>query len=446
MICSLYRPRKKGTFISSSSSQSSRNFLTLAALIIAGEIIFSLPFHIPRFFRPTLLEVFDLSNTQLGDIFALYGIIAMLAYFPGGTIADHFSARKLMTASLCATALGGFYLYTLPSLSGLLVLFAYWGLTSILLFWAAMIKATREWAGPQNQGLAFGFLDGGRGLVGSIAASIAVIIFGLILSDNPQDIHQQRQALQSVILFYCLVTLLAALIIWLLLTDPPVQPRPSATVAKHTLGLNIRKVLRNKSIWLQAGIVITAYCGFKSLDNYGLYAVQVLGMDAVESATFITYASYSRPIAAIAAGLLADRWQASKMILTLFAIATAAFLSLSMIGPSQVAAVMVIANLLITFIAIYALRGIYFTLLEESQLDGKITGTSVGLISAVGFTPDIFFGPITGRILDANPGLTGFQHYFLLMALVCVAGLLLTYLLSKHLSSASFTEQDREPG
>jgi hypothetical protein len=41
------------------------------ALILAGEVIFSLPFHIPRFFRPTLLETFELSNTQLGDIFAL---------------------------------------------------------------------------------------------------------------------------------------------------------------------------------------------------------------------------------------------------------------------------------------------------------------------------------------------------------------------------------------
>ena len=94
-------------------------YFTLLALILAGEVIFSLPFHIPRFFRPNMLEVFQLSNTQLGDIFALYGVVALLAYFPGGTIADRFEPRSLITFSLVATALGGFYLYTIPNLTGL---------------------------------------------------------------------------------------------------------------------------------------------------------------------------------------------------------------------------------------------------------------------------------------------------------------------------------------
>jgi predicted MFS family arabinose efflux permease len=147
-----------------------KRYTTLLALILAGEIIFSLPFHIPRFFRPTLLDVFQLTNTQLGDIFALYGVVALLAYFPGGAIADRFQARTLIAVSLVATALGGFYLYTLPDLIGLYLVFAYWGLTSILLFWAALIKATRDWGGQQTQGLAFGVLEGGRGVIASVLA------------------------------------------------------------------------------------------------------------------------------------------------------------------------------------------------------------------------------------------------------------------------------------
>ena len=111
-----------------------KRYATLLALIFAGEVMFSLPFHIPRFFRPTMLDVFQLSNTQLGDIFAMYGVVALLAYFPGGTLADRFNARTLIALSLVATSLGGFYLYTIPTLTGLYALFAYWGLTSILLF------------------------------------------------------------------------------------------------------------------------------------------------------------------------------------------------------------------------------------------------------------------------------------------------------------------------
>ena len=64
------------------------------ALVVAGEIVFGLPFHTARFFRPTLLEVFGFTNTQLGDLFAVYGITAMISYFPGGALADRFPARS----------------------------------------------------------------------------------------------------------------------------------------------------------------------------------------------------------------------------------------------------------------------------------------------------------------------------------------------------------------
>ena len=77
----------------------------MLTLVLAGELIFGLPFHTTRFFRPTFLEVFSFSNTQLGDVFAVYGITAMLAYFPGGVIADHYSPRTLMTLSLFATGI-----------------------------------------------------------------------------------------------------------------------------------------------------------------------------------------------------------------------------------------------------------------------------------------------------------------------------------------------------
>ena len=48
-------------------------------LILAGELVFGLPFHTARFFRPSMLEVFGFTNTQLGDLFALYGMRLVLA-------------------------------------------------------------------------------------------------------------------------------------------------------------------------------------------------------------------------------------------------------------------------------------------------------------------------------------------------------------------------------
>lgn len=73
---------------------------TLIALILAGEAVFFLPFVLARIFRPTLLAVFEITNTELGTYFSTYGIVAMVCYIFGGTLADRFSARNLMPIAL----------------------------------------------------------------------------------------------------------------------------------------------------------------------------------------------------------------------------------------------------------------------------------------------------------------------------------------------------------
>jgi sugar phosphate permease len=87
----------------------------MVALVVAGEIVFGLPFHVPRYFRPSVLAAFGLSNAGMGDVFAVYGVTAMLSYVPGGLLADRFSARSLMATSLAATAVGGLYMATFPT-------------------------------------------------------------------------------------------------------------------------------------------------------------------------------------------------------------------------------------------------------------------------------------------------------------------------------------------
>jgi nitrate/nitrite transporter NarK len=94
----------------STTKVTANRWFVLAVLILCGEVIFALPYHIPRFFRPTFLDTFGLTNGQLGDVFAYFGVVALLAYLPGGLLADRFSARVLIVWALLLTALGGFYL------------------------------------------------------------------------------------------------------------------------------------------------------------------------------------------------------------------------------------------------------------------------------------------------------------------------------------------------
>ena len=66
-----------------------RRSLAMLALVVSGEVIFILPFVLTRIFRPTYLDVFGLTNLELGTAFAILGTIAMIAYLQMlGTLVD----------------------------------------------------------------------------------------------------------------------------------------------------------------------------------------------------------------------------------------------------------------------------------------------------------------------------------------------------------------------
>jgi nitrate/nitrite transporter NarK len=401
-----------------------RRIVHIVVLILAGEMIFSLPFHTARFFRPTVLEAFNFSNTELGDAFAVYGIAAMLAYFPGGALADRYPARKLITASLLATAAGGLYMATFPGMRQMALLYGYWGFTTILLFWGALIRATRDWGGARSQGIAFGMLDGGRGLVaaGVALAAVAALSQYLPLDGLLDADSERRQGLRAVILLYTGATAACAVLTWLLLEDPP----PSTAPPRATLLSGMLTVLRRPVVWAQAAVIVCAYCAFKGLDNYSLYAVQVLGLNEVEAARLTAWASYLRPLAAVLSGLAADRFSAGRAIAAAFAGLLACYAVLAVAAPTPAWLPLIYLNFFASFFGAFALRAVYFALLEETRTPRHLTGATVGAVSFLGFTPEIFFAPITGRILDQAPGLAGHQHYFLFLAGVALGGLAVT--------------------
>ncbi len=395
----------------------------IIVLVVAGEMIFGLPFHTARFFRPTMLEVFGFTNTQLGDLFAAYGVVAMLSYFPGGALADRYPARTLLCLSLATTGIGGFFMAAIPGAGPMAALYAYWGFTTIFLFWGALIRATREWGGHDTQGLAFGLLEGGRGLVAAGVAMAATVVFASLLPADVASLSDdaRRAAFRTVILVYSGVTLGAAVLTWFLV---PVR-EATQPFAPNPLN-NMAIVVRRPVVWAQAAVIVCAYCGYKGLDNYALYAVDVLGMDEVESARFATWGAFLRPVAAISAGLLADRFDASRSIGATFLVLVAIYLALAVLSPESGGRLLIVANLFVSFFAVFALRGIYFALLEETRTPAHVTGAAVGMVSLVGYTPEIFFAPIAGRILDASPGIEGHQHYFLFLAVIAAIGVVVT--------------------
>ncbi len=404
------------------TDRSKRKLATLLVLILAGEAIFFLPFVIARIFRPTLLAVFEITNTQLGSFFSVYGIVAMVAYFFGGPLADRFPARNLMAIALWSTGLSGILFATIPSDQIVYALYAFWGITTILLFWAALIRATREWGGSNFQGRAFGFLEAGRGMTASVLGTFSVLIFSFSATDDLTISFDliRSESFGYVILFASGLTFISGILIWFFV------PVKSEYIRDSTIAPSVfAKVLSTPVVWMLAVIIVCAYVGYKITDNFSLYAKEVLDFSEIEAATVGTLALWMRVFVAVLAGYFADRFSGSKIIIVCFALNLMGGFAIGL-GYLATSIVFVVISFTTILIGVYGVRVLYFAVLQEANVSLYTTGTVVGIISFIGFTPDIFMSPLSGYLLDEYPGARGHQYVFLVLGVFSLVGLLVS--------------------
>ena len=393
-------------------------------MILAGESIYILPYVLARIFRPTFLDVFKLSNFQLGSLFSVYGTIALLSYVYGGVLADKFLPRKLITLSLFSTALGGLILASYPSYFTLQLLFGYWGFTTVFLFWGAMIKATRLWGGSVSQGQAFGFLDGGRGLVAAAIGSIGVFIFSLTLSTDIKSatLVERQEAFSYVILFSSFLVAFVGVLVFFLMKSETEQKTKELS-SFNSLD-EIKSVMKFPAVWLLMVIIMCAYVGYKLTDIYSLYASDVMLFDQIQAAEVGALQLYLRPVVCVIIGLLADKTSGTQWIISGFVIMLiGAIIFASGIIQSNMNSIFFL-SLTIIAIGTYAARALYFAVLQEGHIPIALTGTAVGIISVVGYTPDVFASPIMGYLLDSYPGIEGHQYVFSMLVVFSTIGLI----------------------
>ena len=397
---------------------------SMFALIIAGEAIFLLPFILMRVFKPVIRDAFLISDAQIGEAQALYGLTAVVSYFFGGFIADKWEPKKLLSLSLFLTAIGGFWMALIPSIFTLKILYAFWGISTILLFWSSLIKATRHWGSKHNQGLSFGLLDGGRGF---FAASIALFGASILTYFFPEKgleitFSNKVETLQYVIGTITCIVFLVALLVWKVLPKDPIKFENGTAFQfdfKKAFSL-----MKKKKVIFHSLIIFCAYCSYKLTGVYGTYAKDVWNYSLEEATYFAVFIQYLRPIAAICVGWIADKYIPSKIIVPSFSalILASAILGFGLFNTQPV----FLSFTIFIFMALgtYSLRGLYFAIIEETKTPIQMTGTLVGIISVVGFTPDIFMSLFIGYMLGENPTLIDYQHLFTTFTIIPIVGLL----------------------
>jgi MFS family permease len=396
-----------------------RASVPLIVLCLGGGCIYILPYLSLYLYIPTR-EVLHLNNLQLGLMQSAMGFTSLIFYWPGGWMADRYSPRKLISLSMIVNALLGFWLATLPSFKVLMVIYLLMGVFLTLTFWSSMIKMVRQLGRADQQGKYFGILEGGRNVATVLLSAAGLYLFALIGGG--------ATAVRWYIVAFSIMLLVIGALGWFCLPEFTSEAQVgSDAIERLPVAVAIKRLVRLPTVWLTMFIIMCAYVTSAGQSYFTPYATDVYKQSVVFGGILATITTSTGMFAAPVAGFIADRYIASRSIFWSF-VALAVCLLLFAVVPGGAHLVpLLLGNSIAIFCLIYALRGIYFALLEEGGVPLELTGMATGLISLVAFSPDTFIPALAGHLLDRYPvGGLGYRYFFLILTMFALIGIALT--------------------
>jgi MFS family permease len=397
-----------------------QRYIQLILLVIAAGAIYPI-LYLRQVYQPTMLEVFHITDSQLGYLYSSLGTIFLLSYLPSGWLADRLAPRLLICFSLIATGVLGLWYSTAPSFPMLMMIFGGWGLSTGLTFWAAVIKRVTMIAGTHEQGRFFGLLDGGRGLIEAMLATIAITLFAWVTQTRGETVAAGFKLVVYMYAFLCI----ALGVVLALVKDPQGTQDAAANRAarqRNNVLVDLKTLAKIPELWLVAAIVFCGYQVFWATYSFSAYLHEgEIGLTVVMAGTITTLKLWMRPIGGIGGGFLGDRY--SKVSVLVIALFLAALSLVGLMAAPRISShVLLVSLVLFIGILTYAIRGLYWSLLDRCNVPVATMGLAIGLISVLGYSPDVFLPLINGYLTQTFPGVFGYQLYFGYVAAMAALG------------------------
>lgn len=389
-----------------------KNLFAILIVSVGGAIIYGVPYFRYDYYD-AYLKVYGLTNTQMGVFGSIFGIFGMISYLFGGYVADRVSIKKILVFSLVGTGIGGF-VHLLPlNFEALVVLYAFWGFSSLFAFWPACVKAVRMLSDSEGQGKAFGIFEGGRGIAAALGASIAVIVYRMGAKSLGEIL-----GMKYVIVFYSVVTVLCGVLVQFNMKDEIIKSDEKISFT------DIGKVIKLPAVWIIAIVTFCNYVFTLSLYYFVPYATSLLGMTVTSAALLAAVKRYISPISNVGGGILGDKIGTSNLLFISFVVMALGVTGILFLPLNKSTTVMWL------FVVLYIVNYLFYqvnyslswAMMEEGAIPDKYSGTAAGLISTIGYLPDIFISLMAGKILDKYPGVLGYRYFFGYLVFMLILG------------------------
>lgn len=405
----------------------SRRFSGYVMLAAAAGVLYFVPYMRGNYYSQ-FKEATGLTNGQIGELASVFGIIGMISYLPSGFFADMFPARILVSLSLILSGLLVFWHSTMPSFTILLVIYGGLAITTLLIFWAAFLKALRLIADEKDQGKSYGGNEALRWFWRFIISSAGLAILSASVS--------VKSGFVNMLIFSGFVYIAVGILCFLIIPKESGSAHRGKQDNRKFKMSDIFKVARIPGAWLLTGAIFCAYLVYNCYVYLTPYFVDVMGMSPDVASAVSIVRTYIIAIGAVFLGgflsdISAKSSSRSKVMVALFVAVILSFIPMFFIkggGTPAATYLAVVLACLITFF-ITAFRGVYWALLGECGIGVSKTGMVVGIASVVAYSSDAFIFKVWGDILDKHPGIYGYQLIFASVVAVAIVGVILSVII-----------------
>ena len=400
-----------------------RNFWAIIIVAFGGAIIYGLPYFRYDYYD-AYLEVYNLTDTQMGVFGSILGVFGMISYLFGGIVSDRFSTRTILTVSLIGTGLGGF-VHLLPlNFTALVCLYAFWGVSSLFAFWPCCIKAVRILSGSGDQGKAFGFFEGGRGIGAGLMATGAVFVFKIGAGQMDDQVAGMRYA----IIFYSVLTILMGVLVFFMVKDEKMEKSDRVTFK------GIGELLRMPAVWIIGFVTFCNYVFTLSMYYFTPYLTEILGATVTFAAALAASKRWFSLLGNVGGGIVTDKVGTGRMLLISFIVMAVGTVGMLLL-PQNSGSIMIFTVLFVIVYIFYNVNyAMTWAMMDEGAIPERLSGSAAGLISTIGYLPEIFCSLLAGIMIDQNPGWEGYRNYFGFVTAMLVIGAVLVMIWIKYLN------------
>lgn len=397
----------------------------LVILISMGSSVVYTPMYLKNIFYDPLMQAIGCSNADLGMMVSMYGIAAVVCYLPSGIVADKFRMRTLATVGFVGTAALTFVYAALPSLVVCYIIFLGMGITSILIWWGTRYKVIRLCCEENEYSQKIGISYSIYGLAG--------LVVGLVNTAIVASFADAVTGVRVMIVFLGAILLIMGVLSYILIPD--FKGEISQNSGLFDLKDAVEAFKWPGVIWA-ALTMFFVYSVYQGATYTTPYMTQAFGADD-------TLVNVIGLIRTYGIGLLAGPvvgWLATKIKSASKAMVICFLLSIGLligfIVMPTTAGVAVVASMVVLFgFTTYGAFSVGSSPLSEIKMPMRIFGTATGLLSVIGFMPDMFIhawygSMIDAKGLDAYPQIFGIETALAVVGIFCLAMLLRT--VKKH--------------